>query len=97
MAIDNTPPRLKLIVTIAVITVVTLDPAGAQGDREPVRREFDGGGLSDAGGGAGHDRRPTFGQGGKARHQRVSTVTGRWANPRTLLEWTRTALASSTS
>ena len=24
MAIDNTPPRLKLIVTIAVITVVTL-------------------------------------------------------------------------
>ena len=45
-------------VDLANDVVDLLDPAGAQGDWEAVRREFDGGGFADAGGGAGNDRRP---------------------------------------
>src|SRR3954454_8014025 len=74
-----------------------LHPPGAQRDRKAVSREFDCGGRSDARRRAGNDR-------GSARrvwiepgHQETSTVIGRWANPRTLLEWTRTEFASSTS
>ena len=37
------------------------------------------------------------GRDAEAAFQRVVKVMGRWANPRTLLEWTRTELASSTS
>ncbi len=55
-------------IDLAHDVVELLDPACAQGDGEAVCRELDGGGFSDAGGGAGHDCRPTFGQGGKAGH-----------------------------
>ena len=55
-------------VDLADDVVELLDPAGAQGDGEAVRGKLDGGGFSDARGGAGHDRRPTFGQGVKAGH-----------------------------
>ena len=55
-------------IDLADDVVELLDPARTQGDREAVRGEFDGGGLSDAGGGAGDDCRPTFGQGVEAGH-----------------------------
>ena len=55
-------------VDLADDVVELLDPAGTQGDREAVRGEFDRGGFPDAGGGAGHDGRPAFGQGFKAGH-----------------------------
>ena len=63
------PDRLAAFgIDLADDVVELLDPAGTQGDREAVRGEFDRGGFPDAGGGAGHDGRPAFGQGFKAGH-----------------------------
>lgn len=67
--IEVKPDRLAAVgVDLADDVVELLDPACAQGDREAVRREFDGGGLPDAGGRAGHDGGAAFGQGLKAGH-----------------------------
>ena len=52
---------------------------------------------ADARGGAGHRRRPAFGVGLEARHQRSVTVVGSAAKPRTLMECTRRMPAGSTS
>lgn len=63
------PDRFAALgVDLADNVVELLDPACAQGDREAVRREFDGGGLPDTGGRSGHDGGPAFGQGLKAGH-----------------------------
>ena len=77
--------------------VELVDAAGAEHDGEAAGGELDGGGLADAGGGAGDDGRSTVGEWGETGHHRAFTVMGRWAKPRTLMEWTRTELASSTS
>ena len=80
--------------------VELLHTAGAERDGKAACGEFDGGGLADAGGGAGDDGGSAVGKGGETGHHGPFsdwTVMGRWAKPRTLLEWTRTELASSTS
>src|ERR1700754_1135538 len=74
-----------------------LHAARAERDREPARRKLDRGGFADSRRCTSDDRGPAFGEGFEARHYPTSMVMGRLANPRTLLEWTRTALASSTS
>lgn len=71
--------------------------AGPQGDRKPAAGEFGCGGRADARRCAGDDGGPPGGVRFEAWHYLACTLIGRWANPRTLLEWTRTTLSSSTS
>ena len=72
-------------------------PAGPEGDGEAASREFGGGGGADARRGAGDQCGPSGGVWVESGHQRLVTVTGSSAKPRTLLECTRTAPDSTTS
>lgn len=74
--------------------------AGAQRDRKTPTGQFDCGGRSDARRSPGDDGRSPGRMWLESGHQRPSlncTVMGRWANPRTLLECTRTEFLSSIS
>ena len=71
--------------------------SGAEGNRESARGKLGSGGGADPRGRPGDDDGPAAGVRFEACHQRSFTVIGRLANPRTLLECTRTAPASSTS
>ena len=74
-----------------------LDASGTQSNREPPGGQLGCGGGADPRRGAGDEDGPTVRVWFEARHQRSVTVIGSAENPRTLLECTRTALASSTS
>src|SRR5690606_1598500 len=76
-----------------------LDPAGTERDGEARGGQRLGGGRTDARGGAGDDRGAALGLGVLvgADHQRILTVTGSEAKPRTLMEWTRRARSPATS